>query len=283
MGAIGGAMLVYGALVESKRLVKEEFTLPLAGWPEGLRGYRIAVLGDFHLRDEPSIELAQRAVAMALDADPDIVVLPGDLIARWKTLTPWMLGAVLEPLLTMDGSCVAVPGNHEYHGGTADLLADVLEEFDIRLLRNETWRHDGILWTGVDSFNARESDVARAFSEGDGGKDEPRIVVWHEPDTVDLLPSGAALQISGHSHGGQFRFPGGFVPMKSQNGTRYLDGFYPEAATPLFVTRGVGTTGPPSRFLCPPQVAVLEIVPAAGPVPFDEATPAAVLSTRAPL
>ena len=271
LGAIGGAMLVYGALVESKRLVREDYTLPLEGWPERLRGYRIAVVGDFHLRDEASIELAQRAVAMALDADPDIVVLPGDLIARWRTLTPWMLGAVLEPLLTMDGSCVAVPGNHEYHGGTADLLGDVLEEFDIRLLRNETWRHDGILWTGVDSFNAGEADVERAFSSGDAPKDdEPRIVVWHEPDTVELLPPGAALQISGHSHGGQFRFPGGLVPMKSENGVKYLDGFYPASTTPIFVTRGVGTTGPPSRFLCPPQVAVLEIVPAEASLPGFE-------------
>lgn len=285
-------MLVYGALVEAKRLVREDFTLPLDGWPERLRGYRIAVIGDFHLRDEHSIELAQRAVAMALDADPDIVVIPGDLIARWKTLTPWMLGAVLEPLLTMDGSVVAVPGNHEYEGGTADLLSDVLDEFDIRLLRNETWRHDGILWTGVDSLNAKQADVERAFSHGDHAKsDEPRIVIWHEPDTVELLPPGASLQISGHSHGGQFRFPGPLVPMKSANGEKYLDGFYPRSdssggPTPIFVTRGVGTTGPPSRFLCPPQVAVLELVPAletlAGFEPVASLDALAVLSDSSP-
>lgn len=261
-GALGGAMLVYGALVESKNLQVEEFDIPIKDLPEDLAGLRIAVLGDFHLNHESSIELAQRAVAAALDADPDVVVLVGDLIGRWKALTPWMLGAVLEPLLMMDGAVIAVPGNHEYHGGTPDLLAPILEEFDIKLLRNERISLKGIEWIGIDSFNEEQADLPKALGShaADYHGDQPRIVIWHESDAVDLLPQGAAsLQISGHSHGGQFRFPGGLVPMKSRNGEKYLDGFYPHASTPIFVTRGVGTTGIPSRFLCPPQVAILTL------------------------
>lgn len=258
VGALGGAMLVYGALVESKDLRVEEFDIPIADLPEEVEGLRIAVLGDFHLNHEPSIELAQRAVAAALEADPDVVVLVGDLVSRWKALTPWMLGAVLEPLLIMDGAVVAVPGNHEYHGGSADLLEPILEEFDIKLLRNERISIKGIEWIGIDSFNEERADLPKAFGKTKG--EEPRIVVWHEPDTVDLLPQGsAALQISGHSHGGQFRFPGGIIPMKTRNGEKYIEGYYPATSTPLFVTRGIGTTGLPSRFLCPPQVAILTL------------------------
>ncbi|RYG70783.1 hypothetical protein EON77_13520, partial [bacterium] len=238
-----------GALVESKDLRVEEFDIPIVDLPEEVQGLRIAVLGDFHLNHEHSIEFAQRAVAAALDADPDVIVLVGDLVSRWKALTPWMLGAVLEPLLMMNGNVIAVPGNHEYHGGSADLLGPILEEFDIKLLRNESLMLKGVEWVGVDSFNEEHADLPKAFGDGDG--QAPRIVVWHEPDTVDLLPRGIAdLQISGHSHGGQFRFPGGLIPMKSRNGAKYIDGFYPAAPTPIFVTRGVGTTGPPSRFLC---------------------------------
>lgn len=265
VGALGGAMLVYGALVESKNLQVEEFDIPIKGLPEDLSGLRIAVLGDFHLSHEPSIELAQRAVAAALDADPDVVVLVGDLIARWRALTPWMLGAVLEPLLMMDGAVIAVPGNHEYHGGTADLLAPILEEFDIKLLRNESISLKGIEWVGIDSFNEEKADLPKALGQrgSSPANGEPRIVLWHESDAVDLLPEGAAsLQISGHSHGGQFRFPGGLIPMKSRNGEKYIEGFYPHATTPLFVTRGIGTTGLPTRFLCPPQVAILTLEPA---------------------
>jgi uncharacterized protein len=65
--------------------------------------------------------------------------------------------------------------------------------------------------------------------------------------------------ISGHTHGGQFRAPWGWAPMKTRNGERYLEGFFPDAPTPLYVSRGIGTTGPPSRLNCPPEVSVLSL------------------------
>ena len=114
--------------------------------------------------------------------------------------------------------------------------------------------HDALNLAG---FNEDAADVEKAFSSATS---DPIIALWHEPDLVDMLPPGRALlQLSGHSHGGQFKFPFGLTPMTSTNGHKYRDGFYPDASTPIFVTRGVGTTGPPSRFLCPPQVAVLTL------------------------
>ncbi|MER3496700.1 MAG: hypothetical protein C4320_08000, partial [Armatimonadota bacterium] len=149
LGALGGAMLVYGALVESKKLVLERFTLRVPHWPESKRGYQIGVLGDFHLHDAASIELAEDAVAMVLDEQPDIVVLTGDLVARWRPEAPWMLGEVLGPMLLMNGAAVAIPGNHEYFGGEADHLEDILAELGVTTLRNESWTHDGVTWIGV--------------------------------------------------------------------------------------------------------------------------------------
>jgi uncharacterized protein len=256
LSALGGAVLVYGALVESKQLVLDRFTLKLPGWPSRLNGFKIAVLADFHIRDQHSTDLAMKAVDMALDEEPDMVALVGDFVGYWKPSSPSMLGQVLEPFLIMGGNVVAVPGNHEYRRGSPEILRVILDELNIKLLRNENWTHQGICWVGIDSYNAEHANVAQAFA---GAGDDPRIVLWHEPDLVDMLPAGqATLQISGHSHGGQFR-PFGIVPMTSENGKRYKDGFYPEATTPIFVTRGVGTTGPPSRFNCPPQVAILTL------------------------
>jgi predicted MPP superfamily phosphohydrolase len=93
------------------------------------------------------------------------------------------------------------------------------------------------------------------------GVEGPAIALWHEPDLVWMLPKGCSLQLSGHYHGGQFKIPPGYPPMTTRNGQIYIDGFYPEAETPIFVTRGVGTTFLPSRFQCPPEVAVLTLVP----------------------
>jgi predicted MPP superfamily phosphohydrolase len=257
LSALGGAMLVYGALVESKRLVLERFDVPIFNLPERLDGFKIAVLGDFHLSDKYSVELAQKAIDMALDQDPDMVCLVGDFVNYWKPTSPWMLGEVLEPLLIMDGSVVAVPGNHDYKTGSPEILRIILDELNIKLLRNESWVHKGICWTGIDSYNHGVANVSKAFETA---TDDPVVVLWHEPDLVGQLPAERAiLQLSGHSHGGQFKFPFNLTPMTSANGDKYRDGFYPEASTPLFVTRGVGTTGPPSRFLCPPQVAILTL------------------------
>ena len=257
LSALGGAMLVYGALVEAKRLVLDKFDIPVADLPERLDGFKIVVLGDFHLCDKYSVELAKKAIDMALDQDPDMICLVGDFVNYWKPESPKLVGDVLEPLLIMNGSVVAIPGNHDYKAGSPEILRMILDELNIKLLRNESWVHKGICWTGVDSYNEGAADIQMAFSSA---TDDPIIALWHEPDLVSLLPSGRAmLQLSGHSHGGQFKFPFGLTPMTSTNGDKYRDGYYPEAPTPLFVTRGVGTTGPPSRFLCPPQVAVLTL------------------------
>jgi uncharacterized protein len=258
VGGASAGLLVYGALVEAKRLVIERRTIALPHWPESLSGFKIALLGDFHLRDQYSMELSKRAVAAALDADPDMVVLIGDFVGYWKPESAAMVGEVFEPMLLMNGNVVAVPGNHEYWHGSPDLLAPILDELNIRFLRNEHWKHQGINWIGVDSANVGEHNPDRAIQ---GVEDGPRIVLWHEPDPIDELPFKADLQLSGHSHGGQWRFPG-WTPMHTRNGEKYVQGFFGRGDdTALYVTRGVGTTGPPSRFMCPPEVAILTLVP----------------------
>jgi predicted MPP superfamily phosphohydrolase len=256
VGVSAGA-LTYGALVESNRLVVLEKDLILDEWPERLSGYKIAVLGDFHLRDVWSMDVAKRAVDAALDSNPDMVVLVGDFVGRWKPDSVAMIGEILEPLLLMQGNVVAIPGNHEYIGGDVSALAILCNELNIKLLRNESWVHHGIQWVGIDSANAGQADPIQAIEHVDF--DEPVIALWHEPDMVDWLPEGVDLMVSGHSHGGQFLMPWGTPFMTSENGRRYRKGYYPDATTPIFVTSGVGTTGPPSRLFCPPEVAVLTL------------------------
>jgi uncharacterized protein len=259
LGAAGASMFLYGVLVESKRLVLEKHTLRLPRWPERLSGFTIAVLSDFHFRGQYSLELGKQAVALALDQQPDMVVLPGDFVDFWRPGSEEMVLEALQPLLLMEGAAVAVPGNHDYYyRQDAARLEPLLGAFNIKLLRNEVWVHKGVSWVGIDSAVEERADPVGTTLQN---HHEPAIVLWHEPDLVGSLPSGCALQISGHSHGGQFRFPFGITPMHSHLGRRYPRGFYPDAPTPLYVSRGVGTTGPPSRFLCPPEVSLLRLEP----------------------
>ncbi len=256
--AAGLAVVARGMLEGVDDLRLEQRTLRLPGWPERLRGYRIAVLADLHLAGEWSVRRAQRAVAMALDASPDFVALVGDYVNFWQLASPRWIGETLEPLLLMDGAVAAVPGNHDYHGGDPRLLAPIFHELNVRLLRNESWTRDGIAWVGVDSAIEHAARPGEAMR----GVQGPAICLWHEPDPVAELPPGCSLMLSGHSHGGQGRLFGRFKPVKTRMGSQYVEGFFPDAPTPLYVSRGVGTTLFPLRLDVPPEVSLLTLEPA---------------------
>ena len=230
----------------------------LRGWPEGLRGYRIAVLADLHLGGEWSVRRAERAIEMALGESPDFVALVGDYVNVWQPESAGWIGETLEPLVTMKGAVAAVPGNHDYQLGVPSLLAPIFGELDIRLLRNESWAHGGVTWVGVDSAVENRSRPERAMA----GVEGPAVCLWHEPDLVGTLPPGCALMLSGHTHGGQGRVLGRFKPHKTRLGARYVEGFFADAPTPLYVSRGVGTTLFPTRLDVPPEVSLLTLEPA---------------------
>jgi hypothetical protein len=256
LAVAGIATLVYGALVEAERLVLERRRLPLPRWPKKLNGKTLAVLADLHIGEQYATVRATRAVEMALESAPDFVLIPGDVVSRWHEGTVGLAMGTLSPLAKLGERVIVSMGNHEYSGGGPEPLVELCQRLGFTVLRNEVARVGGITWAGIDSANAYMSEANRtmAAAKALGG---PIVVLWHEPDVVDVLPIGAALMISGHSHGGQFRFPGGFTPMHTENGRKYVRGFHPLAPTPLYVSRGVGTTGPPSRLCCPPEVSLL--------------------------
>ena len=142
--------------------------------------------------------------------------------------------------------------------GLPDLLAPIFDELNVRFLRNERWRRDGIDWVGIDS--AIEG-MSRAAGGSARASRRPAVCLWHEPDMVDELPPGCALMISGHAHGGQGRLLGRFKPAKTKLGRKYVEGFFPDAPTPLYVSRGVGTTLFPMRLDVPPEVSLLTLEP----------------------
>jgi len=257
---VGALMFAHGNRFGRKQLTLDRVRLNLPLWPFEKNGFTIAVLADFHVMDTESADFAAKAIAMALTEKPDMVVLPGDLVQSWNPTIPRLIGDVLLPLREMNGNVVAVPGNHDYKYGPADPLEVICETAGVKLLRNESWSHRGVRWVGVDSYCAGVSDSQRAMQAGPKYDPiEPTIVLWHEPDTVDILPDGAALQVSGHSHGGQFILPFGITPKRTYMGRKYYSGFYPNAKTPLYVSRGIGTTFLPSRFQCPPEVSLLTL------------------------
>lgn len=255
-GLVGAGAFAYGALVEAKRLVPEFRCLRLPRWPRAVSNYRVGLLADFHFRDRDSIEMAHRAIRWLSHLELDVIAIAGDIIPYWKPEAMALAREGLAPLATNPTPKIAVLGNHDHYGGVGADLKPMLADLDIQLLQNEVWTDGRVAFAGIDSLNARRHDVAGTLAQVPDGM--PTVALWHEPDAVLALPlNQVSLMLSGHSHGGQFCAPWGWAPMKSTHGQIYVRGYYPHAPTPIYVSRGLATTGPPARLFCPAEVTML--------------------------
>ncbi len=245
-------------MVEAHCLSREHRTLQLPSWPDHLNGFRIGLISDLHLRLENNTDRLDRTIDFLIGQDPDIVVITGDLLECWQPGIADAMASQLAPLAVLGSRVLVIPGNHDYFFGDAAELRPGLEAHGFTYLINQCVISQGVNWVGIDSAIGGKPDLFEPIRECD--LDCPIVVLWHEPDVVEFVPSGVELMLAGHSHGGQFTAPWGWAPMTSDLGSRYLRGYYPEAPIPLYVSRGVGTTGFPSRLFCPPEVTILTLI-----------------------
>lgn len=256
--AVGGTGLLgfsYGYGIEKRQLSLTRLTIPVRPRHQSIDGLKIAVMGDFHHDDFGDEDLIRRAVAAINKEGVDLVCLVGDYISN-DALAIVPLSSELKDLRSTLGS-FAVFGNHDrIHYDP--VLKSSMEGAGIRLLDNTIVSFDRFSVAGLDSFLTRRSNLARVRKELPPEK--PALLLWHEPDTFDLYDDPRiALQVSGHSHGGQVCAP--FIgPLKLPLfGRKYPYGHYSRRESSLFVTRGIGTLDIPARFLCPPEVAFLTL------------------------
>jgi uncharacterized protein len=234
----------YARFVEPDRI---EFTQHPA--PAGLPSF--AQLTDLHLH---AIGDMHEAIAAELQRRrPAFVVITGDSIDRRADLP------VLADFLAMLPAVpkFAILGNWE-HWSLVDKreLARVYDRSSCRLLINEAMGHTGMTIIGVDDLVAGRPDLVHALATA--SVTPVRMLLAHCPAYRDQLPRDQTFDIvlSGHTHGGQLRVFG-FAPYTPNGSGRYVDGWYREAS-PMYVSRGIGTVGLPVRFHCRPEVAFFD-------------------------
>lgn len=247
MAASGGALGDIG----SRSLTVERVRLRLRGWKT--KPLRVGFFSDIHVNDPDEMMRARRASELLAAESPEIVLFGGDCV-NWDS-TPSMenISASLEPLAPLTCPKLAVLGNHDYWTGAVDKVEGRLNNAGFRVLKNEMIQLDGYSVAGYDDRMSGLRDPA--FQP----QAESLIVLMHEPDDVGVVPNTAALQISGHSHGGQICLPFGMILYTPSLAKVYRSGFYPNAHVPLYVSRGVGTVGPKWRAFCPPEVTILTL------------------------
>jgi uncharacterized protein len=228
--------------------------LALPNWDAG--GFKVAVLADLHANNPEEANRAARACSLAIGEAPDAILIPGDFINQRDTGHFPNLRRALSPLRAARCPVIGTLGNHDYVFGQSDRVAEVVRQCGIQLLRNSLTEIQGVTIAGLEDAIEGHPDIGfldRGFFS------RSLICLLHEPDFVTVQPESVSIQISGHSHGGQICLPGGIPVHLPYGGRDFVAGFYPEAKVPLFVTRGVGTTGPQWRLFCRPEVNVLTL------------------------
>ncbi|MFG3106055.1 metallophosphoesterase [Streptomyces tendae] len=230
-------------------------TVPLARLPRAAHGFRIAVVSDIHLGPVLGRGFAQKVVDTINSTQPDLIAVVGDLVdGSVKDLGP--AAAPLAQLEARHGAYF-VTGNHEYFSGAEQWVAEVrrLGLIPLENARTELPHFD---LAGVNDVAGEDEGQGPDYERALGDRDRSRacVLLAHQPVQIhDAVDHGVDLQLSGHTHGGQL-WPGNLIA-GAANPT--LAGLERYGDTQLYVSRGAGAWGPPTRVGAPSDITVIQL------------------------
>jgi predicted MPP superfamily phosphohydrolase len=259
-------LLTLVGLLNTRRTARvKRIDVPITNLPAALHGFTIAQISDLHVGPTIRAGYVQRIVDRVNGLQADAVAITGDIVdGPVPELRPHV--APLANLRSRHGSYF-VTGNHEYYAGAGPWLAEV-QRLGIRVLMNEhvVIERDGaaLVLAGVADYTAHHFDEAHrsdptAALVGAPAAAGARVLLAHQPRSATAAAAaGFDLQISGHTHGGQF-FPWIFFVRLQQPftaGLHRLDRLW------VYVSRGTGYWGPPKRLAAPSEITRLRLVAA---------------------
>ncbi len=230
-------------------------TVPLAKLPRAAHGFRIAVVSDIHLGPVLGRGFAQKVVDTINSTQPDLIAVVGDLVdGSVKDLGP--AAAPLAQLRARHGAFF-VTGNHEYFSGAEQWVEEV-RRLGLRPLENARAELPAFDLAGVNDIAGESEGQGPDFTKALGDRDTSRasVLLAHQPVQIhDAVDFGVDLQLSGHTHGGQL-WPGNIV---ADLANPTLAGLERYGDTQLYVSRGAGAWGPPTRVGAPSDITVVEL------------------------
>ncbi|KFE71259.1 metallophosphoesterase [Hyalangium minutum] len=258
----GGALLAtsgvvgYGTWRAFHQPAVNRIAVRLPGLPKALDGFTLVQLSDVHVGPVIQRRFMDAVVAQCNALKPDLMVITGDLVDGSVSELGHSVAA-LANLRSRHGTFF-VTGNHEYYSGDEE-WTDALERMGIGVLRNRYVRigepSASFDLVGVDDWGAARSgydkryDLAQAVAGRD--PERPSVLLAHQPaNWREAAKAGIGLQLSGHTHGGQF-FP---FNLAISAIWEFDAGHFQENGRHLYVSRGTGFWGPPVRVAAPPEI-----------------------------
>lgn len=229
-------------------------TVRLANLPAAWRGRTAALISDVHLGHVRNRSFLRRLVARILREEPDAIFVAGDLYDG----TAIDARRAAEPLneLVAPQGVYFVAGNHEQFGDDSKYL-NAIAAAGVRVLSNEKVEVDGLQIIGVPYRNATQNGQLASVLHGIGlDRDRASILLTHAPDHPEIAEAaGVSLQLSGHTHLGQF-FPWSWMARRIYR--QFVYGLSRIGKMQVFTSSGAGTWGPPLRLGSNPEIVMLQ-------------------------
>jgi len=255
------AGVAYSSMIEPGWVEVTQVSLALPQIAPEFCGYRVVQLSDLHMGDWMNAARLDDVIRLVNTQSADLIAITGDFITRRAVSHMRALANGLSQLKASDG-VVAVLGNHDHWSG-AQAVRDVLAASGVCELANDfrtLHRADAQLHiAGVDDIIAGRDrlDLLLARLPAAGAA----ILLAHEPDFADESAATRrfALQLSGHTHGGQIVAPLIGPLLLPALGRRYPCGHYQVGSMIQYTNRGVGMVSPFVRINCRPEVTVFDL------------------------
>ena len=258
--ASGLVVCAYGVTLRRWWFVVRRVEIPVRGLDKRFDGFRIAQLSDMHIGGQTPAWWGRRWISRANAEGADIVVVTGDMVTSGVAFHQDIAGLVGD-LRGKDGVFVSM-GNHDYFGEGEPLIS-LLQEKGAKVLRNSgvLLERDGasLYLAAIDDTWTRRANLNLALEARPEGA--PCVLLAHDPDRFPLaVERNVDVVISGHTHGGQIAVP--FLARyinASKLAHHFHIGLYKKGDSTLYVSPGLGTTGPPMRLGVAPAVAIVTL------------------------
>jgi len=261
--ALAVLVTLVGFINARRRAAVRRVDVPIAELPACLHGFSIVQISDVHVGATIKHGYVSRIVDAVNALDADMIAVTGDLVDG----SVGRLSLHTSPLgrLSARHGAFFVTGNHEYYSGASAWVVE-LRRIGLCVLLNEhvVLEHDGeaVVIAGVTDYGAHHFDPAHRSDPAAAIAGAPqhaavRVLLAHQPRSAfAAATAGFDVQLSGHTHGGQF-FPWNLVVKWLQPfaaGLHRLDDLW------IYVSRGTGYWGPPKRFGAPSEITHLRLV-----------------------
>ncbi len=266
MVPLAATLMTALGLVEARRTASVvHVEVPIPSLPQSLAGFTIAQISDVHVGSTIKRRYVDAIVEAVNWLGADMIAITGDLVDGSVA----DLARHVAPLANLSSrhGTFFVTGNHEYYSGANDWIAE-LRRLNVQVLLNRhvVLQHDGraVVVAGVTDpsahhFVPEHRSDPHASLRGAPTEAALRLLLAHQPrSAMAAADAGFHLQLSGHTHGGQF-FPWNFFVRLQQP---FVAGLHRLRGLWVYVNRGTGYWGPPKRFGVPSEITCLTLVPA---------------------